>query len=274
MFEKRLPLNAQCAIPILGLGTWQIADGEDCYQSVRDALEVGYRHIDTAQGYQNEASVGRAIKDSKIPREDIFVTTKLESHIKTYDGAHAAFNKSLKELDMAYVDLFIIHAPWPWSDMGSDHKKGNIEAWKAMEEIYESGRAKAIGVSNFSPDDIQNLLDHTRIKPMANQISLFVGNPQTETLEYCALKEILIIAYSPLAIGYALNDPFIVKMAQKYKVTPAQLLICYTIEKGAATLPKTTKKERMIENAQVDFSLEKEDFKTLDAYRNDPRRWE
>ena len=274
MFEKRLPLNAQCAIPILGLGTWQIADGEDCYQSVRDALEVGYRHIDTAQGYQNEASVGRAIKDSKIPREDIFVTTKLESHIKTYDGAHAAFNKSLKELDMAYVDLFIIHAPWPWSDMGSDHKKGNIEAWKAMEEIYESGRAKAIGVSNFSQDDIQNLLDHTRIKPMANQISLFVGNPQTETLDYCALKEIPIIAYSPLAIGYALNDPFIVEMAQKYRVTPAQLLIRYTIEKGAATLPKTTKKERMIENAQVDFSLEKEDFKTLDAYRNDPRRWE
>lgn len=274
MFEKKITLSADAAIPVLGLGTWQMPNGDLTYQAVKEALEVGYRHIDTAQGYQNEESVGRAIKDSLLPREDVFVTTKLESHIKTYQGAHEAFNQSLKHLDMDYVDLFIIHAPWPWSDMGSDHKKGNIEAWKAMEEIYQSGRAKAIGVSNFSPEDIQNLLDHTTIKPMANQISLFVGNPQNETLDYCQKKDIKIIAYSPLAIGYALKDPFIINVAAKYKVTPAQLLIRYTIDKGAATLPKTTRKDRMIENAQVDFQISIEDFKALDAYENDPRRWE
>jgi diketogulonate reductase-like aldo/keto reductase len=274
MFEKKITLSADAAIPVLGLGTWQMPNGDLTYHAVKEALEVGYRHIDTAQGYQNEESVGRAIKDSLVPREDVFVTTKLESHIKTYQGAHDAFNQSLKQLDMDYVDLFIIHAPWPWSDMGSDHKKGNIEAWKAMEEIYQSGRAKAIGVSNFSPDDIQNLLDHTTIKPMANQISLFVGHPQNETLDYCQKKDIKIIAYSPLAIGYALKDPFIISVANRYKVSPAQLLIRYTIDKGAATLPKTTKKERMIENAQVNFEISIEDFKALDAYQNDPRRWE
>lgn len=274
MFEKKITLSADAAIPVLGLGTWQMPNGDLTYHAVKEALEVGYRHIDTAQGYQNEESVGRAIKDSLVPREDVFVTTKLESHIKTYQGAHDAFNQSLKQLDMDYVDLFIIHAPWPWSDMGSDHKKGNIEAWKAMEEIYQSGRAKAIGVSNFSPEDIQNLLDHTTIKPMANQISLFVGNPQNETLEYCQKKDIKIIAYSPLAIGYALKDPFVINIASRYKVTPAQLLIRYTIDKGAATLPKTTNKERMIENAKVDFTIERSDFETLDRYQNDPRRWE
>ena len=274
MFEKRLRLNEDTSIPVLGFGTWQVKNGAETYQAVKEALQVGYRHIDTAQGYQNEESVGKAIKDSKIPREEIFVTTKLESHIKTYQGAHQAFDQSLKDLDMDYVDLFIIHAPWPWSDMGSDHQKGNIEAWKAMEEIYQSGRAKAIGVSNFSPDDIQNLLDHTKVKPQANQISLFVGNNQKETMDYCEKHQIQIIAYSPLAIGYALNDPFIVNMASKYKVTPSQLLIRYTIDKGAATLPKTTHKERMIENAQVNFQISIEDFKALDAYENDPRRWE
>lgn len=274
MFEKKITLSADAAIPVLGLGTWQMPNGDLTYHAVKEALEVGYRHIDTAQGYQNEKSVGQAIKDSLVPREDVFVTTKLESHIKTYQGAHDAFNQSLKQLDMDYVDLFIIHAPWPWSDMGSDHKKGNIEAWKAMEEIYQSGRAKAIGVSNFSPEDIQNLLDHTTIKPMANQISLFVGNPQNETLEYCQKKDIKIIAYSPLAIGYALKDPFVINIASRYKVTPAQLLIRYTIDKGAATLPKTTNKERMIENAKVDFTIERSDFETLDRYQNDPRRWE
>lgn len=274
MFEKRLPLNQEVAIPVLGFGTWQVKDGQEAYQAVKDALEVGYRHIDTAQGYQNEESVGKAIKDSKIPRQDIFVTTKLESHIKTYQGTHEAFDRSLKFLGMDYVDLFIIHAPWPWSDMGSDHKKGNIEAWKAMEEIYQSGRAKAIGVSNFSPEDIQNLLDHTTVKPQANQISLFVGNNQKETLDYCHQHDIQIIAYSPLAIGYALKDPFIVEMAEKYHVTPAQLLIRYTIDKGAATIPKTLKKERMIENAEVDFTIQDADFEKLDTYQNDPRRWE
>lgn len=273
MLEKRLTLSNDTTLPVLGLGTWQMPPGEVTYQAVRDALATGYRHIDTAEGYQNEEGVGRAIKDSKIPREDIFVTTKLESHIKTYQGALDAFDASLKALDMPYVDLFLIHAPWPWSDIGSNHDAGNIEAWKALETIYHSGKAKAIGVSNFSPRDIDNILSVAQVVPHANQIGLFVGNPQHETVDYCEEKGIQIIAYSPLAIGYALSDPLVVKMAKKYGVTPAQLLIRYTIDRGAASLPKSTHKHRMEENAAVDFRIDKTDMAELNRYENDPRQF-
>lgn len=273
MLKKRMQLSNDTSIPVIGLGTWQMPPGEITYNAVKDALDAGYLHIDTAEGYQNEEGVGQAIKDSKIPREDLFVTTKLESHIKTYQGALDAFDASLKALDMDYVDLFLIHAPWPWSDMGSNHDAGNIEAWKALEKIYHSGKAKAIGVSNFSPRDIDNILTEASVVPHANQIGLFVGNPQHETVNYCVEKGIQIIAYSPLAIGYALNDALVVRMAKKYGVTPAQLLIRYTIERGAATLPKSTHQNRMIENAQVDFSIDVTDMKTLDQYENDPRQF-
>ncbi len=266
-------LHNDTTLPVIGLGTWQMPPGEVTYHAVKDALEAGYIHIDTAAGYQNEEAVGRAIKDSKIPRESVFVTTKLESHVKTYQGALDAFDASLKALDMPYVDLYLIHAPWPWSDIGSNHDAGNIEAWKALETIYASGRAKAIGVSNFSPRDIDNILTEATVVPHANQIGLFVGNPQTETVDYCREKQIQIIAYSPLAIGYALDDPLVTEMARKYAVTPAQLLIRYTIERGAATLPKSTHAARMKENAAVDFSLQDADMQTLNQYVNDPRKF-
>ena len=273
MLKKRIPLSNDTSIPVMGLGTWQMPPGDVTYNAVKDALDAGYLHIDTAEGYQNEEGVGKAIQDSKISREDLFVTTKLESHIKTYQGALDAFDASLKALDMDYVDLFLIHAPWPWADIGSNHDAGNIEAWKALEKIYHSGKAKAIGVSNFSPRDIDNILTEASVVPHANQIGLFVGNPQHETVDYCQEKGIQIIAYSPLAIGYALSDPLVGKMAKKYGVTPAQLLIRYTIERGAATLPKSTHQNRMIENAQVDFSIDGADMKTLDQYENDPRKF-
>lgn len=273
MLKKRIPLSNDTPIPIIGLGTWQMPPGDVTYKAVKDALDVGYIHVDTAAGYQNEEAVGRAIKDSQIKREDLFVTTKLESHIKTYQGALDAFDASIKALDMPYVDLYLIHAPWPWSDIGSNHAKGNIEAWKALETIYASGKAKAIGISNFSPNDIKNILSEAKVIPHANQIGLFVGNPQHETVDYCTEKGIQIIAYSPLAIGYALTDSMVVKMASHYNVTPAQLLIRYTIERGAATLPKSTHAHRMIENATVDFQISSEDLALLSAYKNDPRKF-
>ena len=260
-------------MPKIGFGTWQIPNGEAAYNAVRMALKHGYRHIDTAEGYQNEESVGRAIKDSGIPRKDIWITTKLESHIKTYEGALAAFEKSLKELNVDYIDLFIIHAPWPWSEMGKDCSEGNVLAYKAMEKVYKEGKVRAIGVSNFQPKEIQNILDHCEVLPQVNQIGFFIGNNQQETHEFCKARNILIEAYSPLAIGHALSNETIQKMALKYTVSPAQICIRYCIEKGTAPLPKSTHESRIIENTKVDFVINKEDMAILDAIKDDPRRW-
>jgi len=260
-------------MPKVGFGTWQIPDGEICYNAVSMALKHGYRHIDTAAAYGNEASVGKAIKDSGLAREEVFVTSKLQSHIKTYQGALDAFDKTMKELDMDYLDLYLIHAPWPWNEIGKDCSSGNVEAFKAMEKLYREGKIRAIGVSNFSPSDLDNILKHCEIIPHVNQIAFFIGNNQEETHRYCNDKGILIEAYSPLAIGYALTNETIQNMAKTYNVTPAQLCIRYCIEKGTAPLPKSTHESRIIENTGLDFKMKEEDVAFLDTIKNDPRRW-
>lgn len=260
-------------LPKIGFGTWQVPNGDIAYQSVMMALKNGYRHIDTAAAYRNEVSVGKAIKDSGIPREEIFVTSKLQSHIKTYEGTLEAFEQTMKELDLEVLDLYLIHAPWPWNEIGKDCKEGNVEAWKAMEKLYKDGRIRSIGVSNFSPSDLDYLLAHTEVVPHANQIAFFIGNNQQETYDYCNQRNILIEAYSPLAIGFALSNDHIVNMAKKYNVTPAQICIRYCIEKGTAPLPKSTHEHRIIENSQVDFKMDPNDIKFLDTIKDDPRRW-
>ena len=260
-------------IPKVGFGTWQIPDGDICYTSVSNALKHGYVHIDTAAAYKNEASVGKAIRDSKIPRDKVFITSKLQSHIKTYQGALDAFDKTLKELDVDYLDLYLIHAPWPWNEMGKDCSAGNIEAYKAMEKRYKEGKIKAIGVSNFSVSDLENIINHCEIVPHVNQIAFFIGNNQEELHTYCKEKGILVEAYSPLAIGYALSNEIIIEMAKKYDVTPAQLCIRYCIEKGTLPLPKSTHESRIIENTKLDFKMKDEDVKFLDTIKDDPRRW-
>lgn len=260
-------------MPKVGFGTWQTPPGDVCYESVKMALKHGYRHIDTAAAYRNEASCGQAIKDSGLKREEVFVTSKLESHIKTYEGTLEAFEKTMQELDLGYLDLYLIHAPWPWSEVGKDCKEGNVLAYKAMEKLYKEGRVKSIGVSNFSPDDIDNIIKHCEIIPHVNQIDLFIGNNQETTYRYCQAKGIFIEAYSPLALGYALREPIIIDMAKKYDVTPAQLCIRYCIDKGTAPLPKSTHESRIIENTRLEFVISEEDFKYLDALKNDPRRW-
>jgi diketogulonate reductase-like aldo/keto reductase len=260
-------------IPKIGFGTWQVPDGEIAYESVAMALKNGYRHIDTAEAYRNEKSVGQAIKDSKIPREEIFVTSKLHSHIKTYEGVKRAFQQTLEELGFEYLDLFLIHAPWPWNEMGKDCRKGNVEAFRAMIELYEAGKIKAIGVSNFSPADIDNIIEHLNFVPHVNQIAFFVGHNQSETDVYCKEKNILVEAYSPLAIGHALKNPIVIKMAEDYKKTPAQILIRYCLEKGTCPLPKSTHESRIIENSQVDFEIKKSDLDILDQIDDDPRKW-
>lgn len=274
ILQETYTLNNGVKIPKIGFGTWQIKPGEEAYKAVSLALKHGYRHIDTAEGYRNEASVGKAVKDSGIPREEIFVTSKLESHIKDYDGALKAFDQTMEALGFDYIDLFIIHAPWPWSEMGKDCRAGNVEAYKAMEKVYKEGRVKAIGVSNFSPEDIQNILDHCEVVPAVNQIGYFIGLDQSKTIDYCNEKGIFIEAYSPLGIGYLLSNATIIDVAKKYDVTPAQICIRYLLQKGTAPLPKSINESRIIENTQVDFVIKDEDMKVLDGVKGDPRRWE
>lgn len=261
-------------IPKLGFGTWQVPDGDVAYHSVSLALKNGYRHIDTAAAYKNEASVGQAIRDSKIPREEIFVTSKLQSHIKSYDEALKAFDKTMEALDLEYLDLYLIHAPWPWNEIGKDCSVGNVEAYKAMEKVYKEGRVRAIGVSNFGPKELDNIINNCEIVPHANQIAFFIGHNQKETDDYCKEKNILIEAYSPLAIGHALSNEQIQKMAKKYKVTPAQICLRYCIQKETLPLPKSTHESRIIENTKLDFEISVKDMKELDKIDDDPRKWE
>ena len=252
-------------IPAIGFGTWQIKDGNEAYESTIWALEAGYKHIDTAYAYGNEESVGRAIRDFKIDREEVFVTTKLPSHIKTFEGTKEHFEASLKSLGLEYIDLYLIHAPWPWSNIGEDCTDGNIEAWRAMIEIWKSGKAKAIGVSNFAVKDIKAITEATGIKPSVNQIRYFIGNRQDEITDYCQANGILVEAYSPLATGEIVNHEKLLDTAKKYGVTIPQLCIRYCIEKNTLPLPKSVHKERIATNIDVDFHIEKEDMEYLDS---------
>ena len=252
-------------IPAIGFGTWQVKDGNEAYESSLWALESGYRHIDTAHAYGNEESVGRAVRDFGIQREEIFVTTKLPSHIKTYDGAIEYFNQSLASLGLDYIDLYLIHAPWPWSNIGEDCTEGNIEAWRAMIDIQKSGKARAIGVSNFAVKDIEAIVTATGVKPAVNQIRYFIGNRQDAITDYCQANGILIEAYSPLATGEIVNHDKLRGISEKYGVTIPQLCIRYCIEKGTLPLPKSVHKERIAANIDVDFRIEKEDMDYLDS---------
>jgi diketogulonate reductase-like aldo/keto reductase len=252
-------------IPKIGFGTWQIPDGNAVYDSVSTALKAGYRHIDTARAYGNETGVGRAVRDSGIPREQIFITTKLPAEIKDYDRARASFETTVSALDLGHVDLYLIHAPWPWSQIGKDCREGNIAVWRAMEEIYTAGRARAIGVSNFSVADIESLRAATTITPLVNQIRYFIGFTQNEVTDYCKSQDILVEGYSPLATGAILGNPQVRAIAEKYGTSVAQLCIRYLLENDVLPLPKSTTPSRIAQNADVDFGIGKEDLAYLDA---------
>jgi len=254
-------------IPKIGFGTWQIPDGQAAYDATRAALDAGYRHIDTALAYGNEASVGRAVRDSGVPREEVFVTTKLPAEVKTADGAREAFERSSSGLDLGPVDLYLIHAPWPWSEKGSDHRAGNIEVWKVFEELYEAGRCRSIGVSNFGVDDLESLVAATDVVPHADQVRWFVGSTQPETTAWCEQRGVLVEGYSPLATGGLLEDREIQRVADRYGRSVAQVAIRYLLEKGVLPLPKSTTPSRIRENADVDFELGADDVAVLDALR-------
>lgn len=257
-------LSNEKMIPTLAYGTWLIHNN-DAAKCVEIALRNGYRHIDTAQAYGNEEGVGEGIKASGLPREEIYVTTKVMAEIKTYKGAKASIDKSLKKLGLDYVDLILIHCPQPWILYKSKFKffKQNVQVWKALEEAYKEGKVKAIGVSNFGVDDLKNILDNCEIPPMVNQILLHIGEVPTDIVEYCSEHNIVIESYSPIAHGKALKDEAIIKMAEKYNVSVPQLCIKFTLQLGTVSIPKAAKEEHIIANTKLDFTIKEEDMVEL-----------
>ncbi|MRH44937.1 aldo/keto reductase [Aquibacillus halophilus] len=249
-------------IPVVGLGVYKMIDGS-VYEAVKSALDIGYRHIDTASFYENEEGVGRAIKDSGIPREDIFITTKAWNDEQGYDEALAAFQRSLDKLELDYVDLYLVHWPVP-----GKYK----ETWRALEKIYRDGKAKAIGVSNFLPHHLEDLMSEAEIMPMANQIELHPQLTQVETREYCERHNIVIEAWSPLGKANYLDDPILQELAAKHNKTPAQIIVRWDFQSGIVTIPKSVKASRQKENADIfDFELSAEDMKKIDSLNQDKR---
>lgn len=266
ILEETFTLSNGVEIPKLGLGTWYI-NNKNVGQAVKDALEIGYRHIDTAQAYRNESGVGNAIKISNVKREDIFVTTKLAAGVKSYKKAVESIDKSLKTLNLDYIDMMIIHSPQPWTKFrGNDHYfEGNREAWKALEEAYKDGKLHAIGLSNFEKVDIDNILDSCSVKPMVNQILAHISNTPEEIIQYSQEKGMLVEAYSPIAHGELLKNQEIVEIANKYSVSIPQLSIRYDLQLGLLPLPKTANPAHMKTNADIDFVISEEDMKFLRA---------
>ena len=274
MYDKKLLLNNGVEIPQLGLGTWFIEDGKVA-DAVREAVKIGYRHIDTAQAYGNERGVGEGIRTCGIPRDELFVVSKVAAEHKTYEEAMEGINGTLEKMGLDYLDMMIIHSPQPWVKVNqSDDRyvEENQAAWRALEDAYKAGKLKAIGVSNFQIGDIESLLETAEIKPMVNQILLHISNTPAELVEYCQKNGIVVEAYSPIAHGEILNQPEIAAMAKKYGVTVPQLCIRYTLQLGTISLPKTGNPEHMKNNAEVNFEISDEDmailknFKRIESY--------
>ena len=255
-------------IPKLGFGTWQTPD-DVAPGAVRVALRVGYRHIDTARAYVNESGVGKGVRASGIPRDQIFVTTKVPAEIKTYERAVQSIKTSLTQLQLGPIDLLLIHAPKPWPEMFQPGAKPyfdeNLAVWQAMVEAHERGDVAAIGVSNFDVDDIENITSHSGIIPAANQIEFHIGHTQDDIVAYCQAKGILIEAYSPIGTGELLNNAEIAAVAAGYGKSVAQVCIRYALQKGTLPLPKSVHDEFIEQNTQVDFEISDADMAVLDA---------
>lgn len=264
VLQEHFLLSDGAHMPKVGFGTWQITEAREAYGATADALATGYRHIDTARVYNNEESVGSAVRDSGIPRADLFVATKLPAEIKNHDDALASFETTMEAIGLDYVDLYMIHAPWPWHAIGQDCAPGNKAVWKALETIHQSGRAKAIGVSNFNVADLRVILDGCAVAPMVNQIRFFVGHTQPDVVEFCQSEDIQLTAYSPLATGKILTNTDIGKIAERYGKSVAQICIRYVLQKGIAPLPKSPNAERIRQNGDVNFAIEDDDLALLD----------
>jgi diketogulonate reductase-like aldo/keto reductase len=267
IFNETYTLANGVTIPRLGLGTWMIDDTR-VTDAVRQAVSIGYRHIDTAQAYQNEVGVGKGIHTCGVPREAIFVTSKVAAEAKSYATAAQSITTSLEKMGLDYLDLMLIHSPQPWAEWRGEKRYDaeNKDVWRALEDAYQAGKLKAIGVSNFLVDDLENLLAGCEVRPMVNQILTHVGNTPLELIRFCQENGIVVEAYSPIAHGEALKNTQITAMAEKYRVSVAQLCIKYVLALGTVALPKTANPAHMRDNALLDFTLSEEDMEQLKAF--------
>jgi len=260
--NSKIKLNNGIEIPLLGLGTWEISDGNVVANAIRWAISAGYRHFDTATIYGNEKSVGQGIKNAMqeydLKREEIFVTTKLWISSFQYDKALKAFERSLKSLNLDYVDLYLLHWPEP------THRQ---DAWKALEKIYKDGKARSIGVSNYYQHHLEELLNETDVIPTVNQVELTPYLYLKDLRDFCENHDIRLEAYSPLTRGRKLDDKKLMEVAQKYNKTTAQILIRWDLQHNIIAIPKSSKEEHIIENSQIfDFTLSEEDMSLLDSF--------
>jgi len=264
VLEEKYTLSNEVEIPKIGLGTWFISN-KDVVQAVVDAAKIGYRHIETAQAYRNESGVGDGFRASGVEREDMFVSTKLAAEAKSYETVVSAIDRSLQTMGLDYIDMMLIHSPQPWSKFGEEDRyfEGNREAWRALEEAYNAGKLRAIGVSNFEQVDLENILVSCSVKPMVNQILAHISNTPKELIQFTQDQGILVEAYSPVAHGELLKNEEVAKIADKYSVSIPQLSIRYTLQLGLLPLPKTANPAHMKENANVDFVISDTDMDYL-----------
>ncbi|WP_108425344.1 aldo/keto reductase [Flagellimonas amoyensis] len=264
ILEENYTLNNNVEIPKLGLGTWFI-DNVAVVEAIKDAVQLGYRHIDTAQAYQNEEGVGKGIRECGLDREELFITTKLAAEVKSYDEAVASIDGSLKTMGLDYVDLMIIHSPKPWQQYQGENRffEGNLQAWKALEEAYKAGKIKAIGLSNFEIQDVKNILENGSVKPMVNQILAHITNVPEELIAFCKTNDILVEAYSPIGHGELFKNDEVAQMADKYGVSIPQLGIRFDLQLGLLPLPKTANPAHMKNNADLDFAITDADMEIL-----------
>ncbi|ANZ98258.1 glyoxal reductase [Brochothrix thermosphacta] len=250
-------------IPRLGFGVWQAKDGQQAYEAVTHALKSGYTSIDTAAAYKNEESVGRAIKDSNLPREELFITTKVWNADQGYESTLKAFDESLKKLQLEYIDLYLIH--WPVADKYSD-------TWRALENLYETGKVRAIGVCNFHEHHLTELFKTAKIKPMINQIELHPKLSQEPLRAFCEKHQIIVEAWSPLGNGKILTDSTIAEIAKAHEKSPAQIILRWDLQHGIVTIPKSVNADRIAENTQLfDFELSAAEMAKIDALNEDHR---
>ncbi|KAJ1982084.1 hypothetical protein H4R34_001844 [Dimargaris verticillata] len=256
-------LSNGTTVPRVGLGVYQVPESLEAVALIKRALQVGYRHIDTAAAYGNEASVGQAIRESGVSRKEIFVTTKLRTGKRGYDTTLQEFNESLQRLGLEYVDLYLMHSPYGGSS-------ARLDSWKAMEEVYQRGLAKAIGVSNFGTHHLDELLAHCQVKPVINQIELHPWLVQKKITQYCQQHNIVIEAYSPLAQATKAEDRVVQAIARRHQKTWAQVLVRWSLQRGFIPLPKTANPDRLASNVDVyDFALSDDEMQQLDQLDSD-----
>lgn len=262
-----MKLNNGVEIPNIGLGTWLI-DNDEIENVVKEAIEIGYRHIDTAEAYLNEEGVGRGIKD--IDRNKLFITSKIKAEYTTYESCMKAIDESLKKLNTDYIDLMLIHAPQPWNEFresNNHYYKENLEVWKALEDAYLEGKIKAIGVSNFHIDDLENIIDNCRIKPMVNQVLAHVGQVPFCIINYCKDHDIVVEAYSPIAHGQSYRIDIVNEMSKKYHKSNACICLKYLQQLGLVVLPKASSYEHLLNNLDLDFYIDDEDMEILNQVK-------